>query len=107
MAYCRSLGHGSVRLLINSSGNTPAGSMVTLINGNLVPMALDEMVDPVTNRMPIRSVNLDSDTYRVSQAYMIRLDHADLDNVEMLAKLAEEAKMTTAEFEKRFRSAAV
>jgi 6-phosphofructokinase 1 len=44
--------------------------------------------------------------YRVARAYMIRLERSDLDNPEMLAKLAAVAKTTPEDFAARFERAA-
>lgn len=102
MAYCRSLGHAAVRLLLDQQ--VPSGVMVTLVNGNITPMRFEDMVDPETNRMRIRMVNVHSDTYRVARAYMIRLEPQDLDNPHMLKLLAAEAGLTPADFRSRYSS---
>ena len=106
MAYCRSLGYGSMHLLLNKEMYPQAGTMVTLVNGNITPMGFGEMIDPKTNRTRVRQVDLYSDTYRVARAYMIRLERADLDDDVMLNKLAREAKLSPQEFRERFKRAA-
>ncbi len=105
MAYCRSLGHGCIRLL-TMSDDTRHGAMVTLINGNLYPLKFQEMVDPRTNRIRIRRVDVTSDFYRVARAYMLRLERGDLEDAEMLKKLSAVAKMTPEAFRERYRAAA-
>ncbi|MCG3136376.1 MAG: Pyrophosphate--fructose 6-phosphate 1-phosphotransferase [Phycisphaerae bacterium] len=104
VAYCRSLGHGSIRLLLDHS--VPSGVMVTLVNGNLQPMSFDQMIDPDSNRMKVRMVDIRSDTYRVSRAYQIRLEKTDLEDPGMLRKLSAEAKMSPEEFLYKYRMAA-
>ena len=106
MGYCRSLGHGSIRLLQNDSGDIPPAVMVTLVNGNLCPVPLGDLVDPETNRTRVRLVDVSSDTYRVARAYMIRLEPQDLADEGILARLAAEAKMPASEFREQFRHAA-
>jgi ATP-dependent phosphofructokinase / diphosphate-dependent phosphofructokinase len=106
MAYCRMLGYGSIQMLLNESPDAPCGAMVTLVNGNLVPLDFDDMIDPQTNRTKVRLVDVNSDTYRVTRAYEIRLEANDLEDPVMLSKLAAEAKMTPTEFRERFRRAA-
>jgi 6-phosphofructokinase len=103
MAYCRDLGHGSVRILLDTKANHPPGVMVTLQGGHLKPMFFDEMIDPETNRTRIRLVDLSSDSYRVARAYMIRLTPQDLESDDMVAKLAGHARMTPQEFRERYR----
>jgi 6-phosphofructokinase 1 len=102
MGYTRDLGHGGVRLLLDSRLDLPAGVMVTLQSGNLVPVPFDDMVDPQTKRTRIRQVDLDSYSYSVARAYMIRLEKADFDSPTVLAALAAEAKMTPHEFCERY-----
>ncbi len=106
MAYCRSLGHGCIRLLTVEGDAYTGGVMVTLINGNLYPIKFPEIVDPLTNRIRVRRVDVKSDLYRVARAYMIRLERSDLDDPEMLKKLAGVAKMSPEQFRERYRHAA-
>jgi 6-phosphofructokinase 1 len=106
MAYCRELGNGAVRLLLDESCDLTDGVMVTIQSSNLVPMKFSEMIDPDTNRTRIRQVDVNSDGYRVARAYMIRLESSDLNNPVMLAKLAAAAKMNEADFKKKFMRAA-
>ncbi|MBN2446716.1 MAG: 6-phosphofructokinase, partial [Phycisphaerae bacterium] len=102
MSYCRSLGWGSIQLLLHESPTSGAGKMVTLVNENLVPMDFHEMIDPQTNRTCVRTINIDSDNYRVARAYQIRLESSDLEDPDMLAKLAAEAQMTPEDFRTRY-----
>jgi len=98
MVYTRDLGHGGVRLLLDSTRDLPPGVMVTLQGGNLIPVPFEDMVDPRTNRTRVRLVDLNSYTYAVARAYMIRLERSDFDAPATLAALAAEAKMTPREF---------
>lgn len=102
MGYTRDLGHGGVRLLLDSARDLPSGVMVTLQKGNLVPVPFEDMVDPETNRTRVRLVDLNSYSYRVARAYMIRLEKADFESQTMLAALAAECGMTPAQFNERF-----
>lgn len=104
MGYCRSLGYFSIWLLLK--GVSPTGMMVSVVNGNLEPIDLHDMVDPVTNRTRIRTVDIRSDIYRVARAYMIRLERSDLEDEQTLARLAAEARMTPEQFRTRFLRAA-
>ena len=106
MAYCRDLGNGAIRLLLDEKTDLSAGVMVTIQSGNIVPMRFAEMVDPRTNRTRIRTVDITSDAYQVARAYMIRLETQDLENPVQLAKLASAAKMSEADFKKKFTRAA-
>ncbi|MFQ5590417.1 MAG: 6-phosphofructokinase [Phycisphaerae bacterium] len=102
MGYTRDLGHGGVRLLLDSAQNFPRGVMVTLQAGNLVPVPFDAMIDPSTNRTRIRHVDLQSYSYAVARAYMIRLEKDDFQSQSKLAALAAAAGMSPDEFRQRY-----
>ncbi len=102
LSYTRDLGHGGVRLLLDTSRELPNGVMVTLQDDNLVPIPFADMIDPKTNRTRIRTVNLLSYSYSVARAYMIRLEQSDFDSPAALASLAAQAKMTPEQFRKRY-----
>ena len=102
LGYTRDLGHGGVRLLIDATMNLPPGVMVTMQNGNLVPVPFEDMIDPETNRTRIRTVDLDSYSYCVARAYMIRLEKTDFESPATLAALAAEAKLTPSQFRDRY-----
>src|SRR5262249_57363148 len=105
MDYCRDLGFGAVRLLLAREGEHPPGVMITYQDGNLVPMDFASMIDPETRRTKIRQVDLKSDSYRVARAYMVRLEKADLEDSERLAKQAQIARMSPEDFKARVHSA--
>lgn len=102
MGYTRDLGHGGVRLLLDSTRDLPPGVMVTLKEGNLVPVPFEDMVDPESNRTRIRFVDLNSYTYSVARAYMIRLEESDFASPTMLAALAADVGMTPHQFRERY-----
>lgn len=102
LGYTRDLGHGGVRLLLDSAKNLPPGVMVTMQNGNLVPVPFEDMIDPKTNRTRIRTVDLNSYSYSVARAYMIRLEKTDFESPATLAALAAEAKMPPHRFRERY-----
>jgi 6-phosphofructokinase 1 len=106
MAYCRSLGHGGVRLLKEAHKGPVGGVMVSLVNGNLVPIDLSAMADPRTNRTQVRLVDVRSYMYQVARAYQIRLEKPDLENPARLSELATQAKTSPDEFRARYSRAA-
>jgi 6-phosphofructokinase 1 len=102
MGYCRSLGYFCIQMLCEGKSQV----MASVVNGNLEPIHFHDMIDPLTNRTRTRTVNVLSDSYRVARAYQIRLERADLDNADMLARLAAEARMPPEEFKTRYARAA-
>ena len=102
LVYTRDLGHGGVRLLLDSTRDLPPGVMVTLQEGNLVPVPFENMIDPETHRTRIRQVDLGSYSYSVARAYMIRLEKSDFESPTLLAALAAEAKLSPHQFRESF-----
>ncbi|MCO6438902.1 MAG: 6-phosphofructokinase [Phycisphaerae bacterium] len=102
MGYTRDLGHGGVRLLLDSTRDLPPGVMVALKEGNLQPVAFEDMVDPHSNRTRVRYVDLTSYSYSVARAYMIRLERNDFESPTMLAAIAAEAGLTPHQFRQRY-----
>jgi 6-phosphofructokinase 1 len=102
--YTRTLGYGAVKFLLSEpkDDRVKEGGMVCLVGGRLEILPFDELRDPVTGRTKVRLVDINSEHYKVAREYMIRLEREDLENHEMLAKLAAAAKMTPEEFKKKF-----
>jgi 6-phosphofructokinase 1 len=105
LSYCRTIGYYAVQLLLDTKPRT-TGVMVVIVNGMLDPIPLAALADPITNRIPIRTVDVDSDTYRVARAYMTRLEREDLEDQEMLRSLAAVAKMAPEQFRAKYLRAA-
>jgi len=106
--YTRTLGYGAVKFLLSEPENEKVrlGGMVCLDSGRIRVLPFDELRDPETGRTKIRLVDIHSEHYRVAREYMIRLERSDLENPEMLAKLASAAKMPPEQFKARFAQAA-
>ena len=106
--YTRTLGHGAIRFLLSEPADERLryGGLVCLDSGRLNVLPFDEARDPVTGRTRVRLVDVDSEYYEVAREYMIRLEPGDLQNPEMLARLAAAAKITSEEFERTFAHAA-
>ncbi|MGQ9462904.1 MAG: diphosphate--fructose-6-phosphate 1-phosphotransferase [Candidatus Fervidibacter sp.] len=104
--YTRTLGYGAVKFLLSEpkDDKVKQGGMVCLVNGRLEILPFDELRDPVTGRTKVRLVDINSEHYKVAREYMIRLEREDLENPEMLEKLANAAKMTPEEFKEKFSS---
>jgi 6-phosphofructokinase len=102
--YTRTLGYGAIHLLLSEPAGERLryGGLVLLDSGRLDLLPFDEIQDAVTGRTHARLVDIDSEHYKVAREYMIRLEPSDLQDPEMLAKLAAAANLTTEEFEKTF-----
>ncbi|MDQ2730884.1 MAG: 6-phosphofructokinase, partial [Armatimonadota bacterium] len=100
--YTRDLGYGAVRHLLSDSTGAGSGAMMSIQNGCLVPIPFENILNPETGRTSVRTVNLDTDSYRVARAYMIRLERTDFDDPARLAALALAANTTPEEFRAQF-----
>ncbi len=60
------------------------------------------MMDPETGRTEVRTVNIDSFTYRSAYKFMIRLKPQDAEDDILLARMASFTNLTVEEFKKRF-----
>ncbi|MEZ6036573.1 MAG: diphosphate--fructose-6-phosphate 1-phosphotransferase [Planctomycetota bacterium] len=103
--YTRDLGFGAIeylRGLLKKPDSDEVGSMVTIQRGELVPLRFGTFNDPATGRPRVRTVNPQSEAYRVAREYQIRLDHDDMHHAERLAAIAATAHMSPTEFRDRY-----
>lgn len=103
--YTRDLGYGAVdylRGLLASGDLAEVGAMVTIQRGELVPLRFGTFDDPATGRPRVRTVNPQSEAYRVSREYQIRLGPDDFTQADRLEGLAKVAGMTPTEFQERY-----
>ena len=99
MEYCRDLGYMASKFLF-SGGN---GALISMQENHFVPMFFKDILDPVTKRMKVRMVDMDSEAYHIAYRYMIRLNKDDFDDPHELAKYAATANMSLTDFEKQFK----
>lgn len=99
MEYCRDLGYMASKFLFDG-GN---GALISMQENRFVPMYFKDILDPETNKMKIRMVDMDSEAYMIAYRYMIRLNKDDFDDPHELAKYAATANISLADFEKQFK----
>jgi len=102
--YTRTLGYGAIHFLLSEPADERLryGGLVCLDSGRLHILPFDEIRDAATGRTRSRLVDIGSEHYEVAREYMIRLEPCDLEDPEMLGKLAAAANMTAEEFERTF-----
>lgn len=96
--YTRNLGYAAFEFLRNGGTN----ALITIQNNRIVPISFEEIIDPVTKKTRIRTVNTESIQYRIAREYMIRLEKRDFQPGIEFEKLAVAAKLPPEEFRKRF-----
>ncbi len=97
LEYTRTLGYGAVRYLLGGG----SGALVALSGGRVVPVTLEELVDPKTGRVRIRTVDVTNESYQVARKYMIRLEPEDLVEPQ-LSLLAAQTRLSADEFYAEF-----
>ncbi len=95
--YTRTLGYGAVRYLLGGG----SGAMIAIVNGRIKPLKLDDLLDPATNHIRTRRVDISAESYQVARSYMIRLEAEDLEEP-TLTRLARETKLSPEAFKARF-----
>ena len=95
--YTRTLGYGAVRYLLGGG----SGALIALSGGHVRPVALDELLDPVSGRIRTRSVDATSEAYHVARDYMVLLEPSDFEPPR-LARLAAQTNLSPAAFAERF-----
>jgi ATP-dependent phosphofructokinase / diphosphate-dependent phosphofructokinase len=99
--YTRALGYGAVKFL-QSEDSTRYGAVMSLVGGRLISQPFNEIMNPQTQRMLPRKVDVDGETYECARHYMIRLLESDFKSPEKLGRLANIVNMTSEQFTKRF-----
>ncbi len=98
MEYTRDLGFAATQFIL-SGGN---GAMVSIQNGHFVPMYFKDIIDPQTNKTRVRMVDPSSEYFYIARRYMIRLNQADFDDTNELAKYAAICGISVEQFRKQF-----
>lgn len=98
MHYCRELGNAAIRFLVSGG----SGAMVSVQNGQLVPLLFEDIRDPSTGKTRVRNVDPASENYRVARGYMLRLDYKDFENPGWAEKLAQAGNLTLDELKRKF-----
>ncbi|OGF58362.1 MAG: hypothetical protein A2Y62_08565 [Candidatus Fischerbacteria bacterium RBG_13_37_8] len=101
--YTRNLGYGAIKFLLSGE----SGAIIAFRGANLSPVYFDDVLDADKKGFRVRKVNLASESYKVAQNYMIRLDKNDFAEKSKLIPLAKAAHMNTDEFRERFYKVAI
>ena len=103
--YTRTLGHGAVRFLLSDSEENSGivrGAMICTVDNRLQPVPFEDMRDANTGKTIVRMVDTDNLYYDVARRYMTRIEQSDLNDEEMLGKLAASASMQPTVFKNQF-----
>lgn len=98
MEYTRDLGYCAARYLVEGGKD----ALISIQRGRFEPIPFAEIMDPVTGRMRVRMVDIESDRYKIARSYMLRLRREDFTNPAELAKLAAVTNVGPEAFRERF-----
>jgi len=99
--YTRDLGYSAVKFLLSERA-AEFGAIIGFIQGAMVPMKFEDMLDPKTKKMQTRLVNTTGEGYEVARRYMIRLEPRDFNTPENLERLALTANRSVEDFRREF-----
>ena len=99
--YTRDLGYGAVKFLMSADAGK-FGAVISFVDGKMVPLHFEKMLNPQTGRFQVRKVNVDGEAYECACHYMIRLEKNDFEDPVELSNLAAANSMTSEQFRKRF-----
>lgn len=98
MEYTRDLGFSAAQFILNGGSS----AMVSIQNGRFVPLYFKDILDPVTKKTRVRMVDPSSESFYIARRYMLRINQADFDDPNELAKLAATAGISVSEFRNQF-----
>ena len=96
--YTRDLGYCAAQFLLDGS----TGAMVSIQNGQFVPIPFKEMVDPASGRAKVRMVDVTAQSYQIARQYMIRLSDEDFNDPVALGRYAALVRLSPEAFQQRF-----
>ncbi len=99
--YTRDLGYGAVKFLLSPEAGK-FGAIISFVDGKMIPLQFEKMLNPQTGRMQTRTVNVDGEAYECALHYMLRLEKVDFEDIAELDKLAAVVSLTPKQFRTRF-----
>jgi len=99
--YTRDLGYGAVKFILSPDAGR-FGAVISFVDGKMIPLPFEKMINAETGRMNVRKVNVDGEAYECALHYMIRLERSDFEDVSQLDKLASVVSLTPDQFKARF-----
>lgn len=103
--YTRDLGYGAMKFL-SSEAAEQYGAIISFVDGRMIPIRFADMIDPRTQRMKPRKVNVDSESFLCAKRFMVRLEPGDMKDPERLTGLAGFTNLSPEAFRSRFEPAA-
>ena len=99
--YTRDLGYGAVKFLLSPDAGK-FGAVISFVDGKMVPLQFEKMLNPQTGLFQVRKVNVDGESYECACHYMIRLERSDFEDMAQLDRLAATVSLSSEQFLARF-----
>jgi 6-phosphofructokinase 1 len=96
--YTRGLGGAAVEFILNNGTN----AIITLQQGQMVPIQYQEIISQATGRTEVRRVDTNSYRYSTACKFMTRLKPEHNENNPLFEKLAELTHLTVEQFKERY-----
>ena len=96
--YTRTLGYGAVRYLLDGG----SGALIALSGGRVVPVALDELLDPATGRIRMRLVDVTTEAYASRATTWSASSRSDFAGTAKLDALAAQTNLDPETFRAQF-----
>lgn len=97
--YTRDLGAGAVRVLLSGR----SGVLITRqLDGSIVPIPFDEIIDPETGRTRVRQVDTSTESHASAWALQVRIEAEDLKDAKRLEALAGATDHTPEQIRRRY-----
>lgn len=98
IVYSRNLGGAAVDYLLEGGSD----SIITIQNGQVIPIPYSQIIDPVSGKIKVRMVNLHGLLYQSSYKFMtcLKSDHASMPNI--IKELASLTNLNEADFTDRY-----
>ncbi len=97
-SYTRNLGYSAVKFLLLGG----SGALITIQKNKKVPIPFEKVLNRRTDKVNVRYVDINTESYEVAQKYMIKLTREDLDDKKELRELAALTNMKPAQFKAYF-----
>ena len=97
-SYTRNLGYSAVKFLLRGG----SGALITIQKNKKVPIPFEKVLNHRTDKVNVRYVDINTESYEVAQKYMIKLTRKDLENKKELKNLASLTNMKRAQFKAYF-----
>lgn len=97
-SYTRTLGYSAVKFLLKGG----SGALLTIQKNKKVPIPFEKVLNKKRDKVNVRYVDINTESFEVGQKYMIKLRQDDLEDTRELKNLSDLTNMKPSEFKSYF-----